>query len=222
MSKIIVIDDDTSLLQLIKNALENEHTVTIYNSLVNVSIREINSHDLLILDVMMPQLDGFTFLKEKRREIDIPVLFLTAKNFEQDLIEGFSVGADDYIVKPFSIKELRYRIMAHLRREKRTKNNLIHIGNIFCDFTEKKIYVDETEINMTSTEYEICSLLIRNPNRVFTKDEIYEKIFGYDGVGDAETTIRERVKEIRKKFKAYQEEPIKTVWGVGYQWEKNQ
>lgn len=222
MSKIIVIDDDTSLLQLMKNTLENEHTVTMYNSLVDVSIREINSHDLLILDVMMPQLDGFTFLKEKRREIDIPVLFLTAKNFEQDLIEGFSAGADDYIVKPFSIKELRYRIMAHLRRENRIKNNLIHIGNIFCDFTEKKIYVDETEINMTSTEYEICSLLIRNPNRVFTKDEIYEKIFGYDGVGDAETTIRERIKEIRKKFKAYQEEPIKTVWGVGYQWEKNQ
>lgn len=140
------------------------------------------------------------------------MLFLTAKSFEQDLIEGFSVGADDYIIKPFSIKELRYRIMAHLRRENRTKSNLIHIGNIFCDFTARKIYVNEAEINMTSTEYEICSLLMRNPNRVFTKDEIYEKIFGFDGMGDAETTIRERIKEIRKKFKGYQEEPIKTIW----------
>ena len=222
MAKILVIDDDTSLLQLIKNALENDHNITTYTGLSGVSIRDINTHDLLILDVMMPELDGFTFLKEKRREIDIPVLFLTAKSFEQDLIEGFSVGADDYIIKPFSIKELRYRIMAHLRRENRTKSNLIHIGNIFCDFTARKIYVNEAEINMTSTEYEICSLLMRNPNRVFTKDEIYEKIFGFDGMGDAETTIIERIKEIRKKFKGYQEEPIKTIWGVGYQWEKNQ
>ena len=115
---------------------------------------------------MMPELDGFTFLKEKRREIDIPVLFLTAKNFEQDLVEGFSVGADDYMIKPFSIKELRYRIMAHLRRENRTKSNLIHIGNIFCDFTARKIYVNEAEINLTSTEYEICSLLMRNPDKM--------------------------------------------------------
>ena len=133
MAKILVIDDDTSLLQLIKNALENDHNITTYTGLSNVSVRDINTHDLLILDVMMPELDGFTFLKEKRREIDIPVLFLTAKNFEQDLVEGFSVGADDYMIKPFSIKELRYRIMAHLRRENRTKSNLIHIGNIFCD-----------------------------------------------------------------------------------------
>lgn len=112
--------------------------------------------------------------------------------------------------------------MAHIRRENRTKSNMIHIGNIFCDFIVRKIYVNEAEINMTSTEYEICSLLMRNPNRVFTKDEIYEKLFGFDGMGDAETTIRERIKEIRKKFKIYEEEPIKTVWGVGYQWEKNQ
>ena len=221
MAKILVIDDDISLLQLIKNALEYDHSITTYTGLSSVSIREINKHDLLILDVMMPELDGFTFLKEKRREIDIPVLFLTAKSFEQDLIEGFSIGADDYIVKPFSVKELRYRIMAHIRRENRTKSNMIHIGNIFCDFTVRKIYVNEAEINMTSTEYEICSLLMRNPNRVFTKDEIYEKLFGFDGMGDAETTIRERIKEIRKKFKIYEEEPIKTVWGVGYQWEKN-
>lgn len=173
MAKILVIDDDISLLQLIKNALEYDHSITTYTGLSSVSIREINKHDLLILDVMMPELDGFTFLKEKRREIDIPVLFLTAKSFEQDLIEGFSIGADDYIVKPFSVKELRYRIMAHIRRENRTKSNMIHIGNIFCDFTVRKIYVNEAEINMTSTEYEICSLLMRNPNRVFTKDEIY-------------------------------------------------
>ena len=100
MAKILVIDDDTSLLQLIKNALENDHNITTYTGLSNVSVRDINTHDLLILDVMMPELDGFTFLKEKRREIDIPVLFLTAKNFEQDLVEGFSVGADDYMIKP--------------------------------------------------------------------------------------------------------------------------
>ena len=198
------------------------NSVTVYTGLSGVSIREINAHDLMILDVMMPELDGFTFLKDKRREIDIPVLFLTAKNFEQDLVEGFSVGADDYIIKPFSIKELRCRITAHLRRENRGKNNLIHIGQVFCDFTSRKIYVNETELNMTPSEYEICCLLMKNPNRVFTKDEIYERIFGFDGIGDAETTIRERIKEIRKKFKVYNEEPIKTIWGVGYQWEKNQ
>lgn len=103
MAKILVIDDDISLLQLIKNALEYDHSITTYTGLSSVSIREINKHDLLILDVMMPELDGFTF-ERKRREIDIPVLFLTAKSFEQDLIEGFSIGADDYIVKPFSVK----------------------------------------------------------------------------------------------------------------------
>ena len=95
--------------------------------------------DRLILDVMMPELDGFTFLKEKRREIDIPVLFLTAKNFEQDLVEGFSVGADDYMIKPFSIKELRYRIMAHLRRENRTKSNLIPVSYTHLDVYKRQI-----------------------------------------------------------------------------------
>ena len=116
MAKILVIDDDISLLQLIKNALEYDHSITTYTGLSSVSIREINKHDLLILDVMMPELDGFTFLKEKRREIDIPVLFLTAKSFEQDLIEGFSIGADDYIVKPFAKEVLLTRVEMHIAR----------------------------------------------------------------------------------------------------------
>lgn len=222
MPKILVVDDDESLLQLIKNALQTEYTVTVYRSVVSLSSKEINCYDLMILDVMMPEIDGFTFLKAARREIDIPVIFLTAKSFEKDMIEGLSVGGDDYIIKPFSIKELRYRIMAHLRRENREKKNYIRSGNIYCDYAGRKFYVNEKEIDMTAKEFELCLLLLQNSTRVFTKEEIYDRIFGYDGEGDAETTIRERVKEIRKKFRVYNEEPIKTVWGIGYQWEKNQ
>lgn len=222
MEKILVVDDDFALLQLIKNALAKEYAVTLQSDVTALNAQEINKHDLLILDVMMPEIDGFTFLREKRREIDIPVVFLTAKTFEKDLIEGLASGGDDYITKPFSINELRSRVMAHLRREDREKNHIIRLGDIYCDLIEKNFFVNETRVDLTHAEYEVCSLLAKNRRRVFSKEEIYENLYGYEGIGDAETTIRVRVKDIRKKFRTFDVEPIKTVWGVGYQWERNQ
>lgn len=219
MNTILVIDDDIDLLNLIRRALEKDHYhVKTRAVLSEVSQKDLSSCDLLLLDVMMPEKDGFTFLREHRGIIDAPVLFLTAKDFEQDKLEGFASGGDDYITKPFSIKELRARVSAHLRREKREKRIRLVDGTISCDLIQKNFYVEDEQIPLTASEFEICLLLLKNKGQVFTKEDIYVAVYGYDAMGDSQSTITERVKQIRKKFKEVEFNPIQTVWGIGYKW----
>ncbi|MBS4535124.1 response regulator transcription factor [Clostridium sp. D2Q-14] len=223
MAKILVIDDEIDLLTLVKSALEkNGHHVTTKESASDIDINIINTFDLIILDVMMPRIDGFTFLKENRRWIDIPVLFLTAKVMEEEILEGFAFGGDDYITKPFSIKELRARVEAHLRRETREKTQRLLSGEIGVDLIEKKFYVLDDPIELTPSEYKLMLLLIKHKQQVFSKEDIYIALYGYDGIGDSATSITERVKKIRHKFIKFGVNPIQTVWGIGYKWQSNQ
>ena len=168
---------------------------------------------------MMPNMDGFEFLEKYRNMIDVPILLLTAKDFENDKLEGFALGADDYITKPFSIKELRARVGAHIRREKREKHNRLVDYPISCDLLAAKFYFMDSEISLTKSEYGICKLLLKNRGQVFTKENIYTSVYGYDAEGDSQTSITERIKLIRNKFGKYEINPIKTIWGVGYKWE---
>lgn len=216
---ILLIDDDIDLTNLIKNTLKKEYDLTIYNDSSIIDPDIFSNFDLIILDIMMPKMSGFEFLEKYRDMIDIPILLLTAKDFEADKIEGFALGADDYITKPFSINELRARVAAHIRRERREKHNRLVDYPISCDLLNRKFYTYENEINLTKSEYEICVLLLKNKGQVFSKEYIYTTIYGYNADGDSKSSITERIKQIRSKFVEHKLDPIKTVWGVGYKWE---
>ena len=216
---ILLIDDDIDLTNLIKNTLKKEYDLTIYNDSSIIDPDIFSNFDLIILDIMMPKMSGFELLEKYRDMIDIPILLLTAKDFEADKIEGFALGADDYITKPFSINELRARVAAHIRRERREKHNRLVDYPISCDLLNRKFYTYENEINLTKSEYEICVLLLKNKGQVFSKEYIYTTIYGYDADGDSKSSITERIKQIRSKFVEHKLDPIKTVWGVGYKWE---
>ncbi|MBM0045553.1 response regulator transcription factor [Anaerococcus sp. mt242] len=217
--KILLIDDDIDLTRLIKNTLKKEYEVDIFNDASIIDPNIFTKYDLIILDIMMPNMNGFEFLEKYRDMIDVPILLLTAKDFENDKLAGFALGADDYITKPFSINELRARVTAHLRREKREKHNRLLDFPVSCDLLAKKFYCYEDEIHLTKSEYGICELLMKNKVQVFTKEIIYTSIYGYDADGDSQTSITERIKLIRNKFGKYKVNPIKTIWGVGYKWE---
>lgn len=219
MAHILVIDDDEDLLALIYRALtKDQHEVVLKNAVDKIKSADLTACDLILLDVMMPGKDGFTFLREKREMIDAPVLFLTAKDFEQDKLEGFASGGDDYITKPFSIKELRARVNAHLRREKRERHVRLMDEPISCDLISKQFYVNDAYVPLTASEFELCLLLLKHKEQFFSKEDIYVAVYGYEAQGDSHFTITERVKQIRQKFNSMGINPIQTVWGIGYKW----
>lgn len=219
MSNILVIDDEEMILQLIKNGLQKDgHTVSVYSSAMQVSLDTLSHYDLIILDVMMPDIDGFSYCKKIRDLIDCPLLFLTAKTMENDITYGLGLGADDYLTKPFRIAELRARVNAHLRRENRERHNTLNFDRIKIDLSEKEIKIDNQIIVFTKSEYLICEYLARNKGQVFSKEQIYEAVFGFDGESD-NSTISTHIKNIRAKFAKVDIQPIVTVWGIGYKWD---
>lgn len=219
MSNILVIDDEEMILQLIKNGLQKDgHTVSVYSSAMQVSLDTLSHYDLIILDVMMPDIDGFSYCKKIRDLIDCPLLFLTAKTMENNITYGLGLGADDYLTKPFRIAELRARVNAHLRRENRERHNTLNFDRIKIDLSEKEIKIDNQIIVFTKSEYLICEYLARNKGQVFSKEQIYEAVFGFDGESD-NSTISTHIKNIRAKFAKVNIQPIVTVWGIGYKWD---
>lgn len=219
MSNILVIDDEEMILQLIKNGLQKDgHTVSVYSSAMQVSLDTLSHYDLIILDVMMPDIGGFSYCKKIRDLIDCPLLFLTAKTMENDITYGLGLGADDYLTKPFRIAELRARVNAHLRRENRERHNTLNFDRIKIDLSEKEIKIDNQIIVFTKSEYLICEYLARNKGQVFSKEQIYEAVFGFDGESD-NSTISTHIKNIRAKFAKVNIQPIVTVWGIGYKWD---
>ncbi|MGN8772032.1 response regulator transcription factor [Paenibacillus barengoltzii] len=218
MAHILAVDDDPAVLTLIRNILQKEgHLVTALSSPSDVLTLQLGSFDLIVLDVMMPELDGFTLCRQIRSKVDCPILFLTAKSMENDLVEGLSIGADDYIIKPFGAGELRARIAAHLRRESRERRSVLLIGEVHFNLSGKEMRVRDTLIPLTKSEYAICEFLALHRGQVFSKDQIYESVFGFDGESEA-STIVEHVKNIRAKLNQMNVNPIDTVWGIGYRW----
>lgn len=217
--KLLIIDDDVDLLKLLNLTFKKDYDVEICNSANNVNPNKLGEYNLIILDIMMDKMNGFEFLSQYREVIDAPIILLTARDFEKDKVEGFALGADDYVTKPFSLSEIRARVAAHIRRENRDKHSRIFDYPISCDMLSKMFYFEKREIELTNSEYEICELLLKNKNQVFSKEMIYTKVYGYDSNGNSSTSITERVKKIRVKFSRFDIDPIKTIWGVGYQWE---
>ena len=215
---ILVVDDDRGILELVRRSLEYEEyqVDTIENSKA-VLEQKLEWYQMIILDVMMPGMNGFSLCRELRDRVDCPILFLTAKSEESDLMKGLGAGGDDYITKPFGIGELRARVAAHLKKKKRERKHFLEAGEVRFQIQAKKMFYQETEIPMTKSEYAICEYLAVNSGQVFSKERIYEAVYGYDGESDV-STITEHVKNIRAKCKKYGLEPIETVWGIGYRW----
>lgn len=219
LGKILAIDDEHNILILIRNALKKDgHEVIGVSNPKEINFNEIKKYDLILLDVMMPEIDGFTLCEEIRKITDAPIIFLTAKTLEEDVLQGLSIGGDDYLLKPFNINELRARIGAHLRREKREKKNAMLVSGVFINLSSKEIFVEDRKIDLTKTEYGVCEFLAKNRGQVFTKEQIYVAIFGYDGESDS-ATIAVHIKNIRMKFEKVNMAPIETIWGIGYKWE---
>ena len=219
MANILAVDDETAILKMIERILSKDgHYVTVISDPTTLSRVKLDQYDLILLDIMMPQIDGITVCKEIRNKVDCPILFLTAKTEENSLVYGLKTGADDYICKPFGALELRARIEAHLRREHREHAVRLTMPNAQFNLSAKQFIVNDELISLTPSEYQICELLARNPGQVFSREQIYERVFGFDGESD-DSTIITHIKNIRMKLEKVQYAPIKTVWGIGYKWE---
>ncbi|WP_349672149.1 response regulator transcription factor [Lacrimispora sp.] len=222
MPKLLVIDDDLDMLALVRTALEKEgYQVDTEANAASLQPARCRLYDLMLLDVMMPGEDGFSFCRRIRTEVDCPILFLTAKAEDSALVQGFGLGADDYIKKPFSIAELRARVSAHLRREVRQPTHILRRGSVRFDIQAKTAFAGEHTLPFTKGEYAICEHLALHAGQVFTKEQLYEAVFGFDAEGDP-SAVAEHIKNIRAKLKAHGISPIDTIWGVGYKWRKNE
>lgn len=219
MAAILMVDDERPILELVKNGLQKDgHFVTVYTSAAEVPLDKLNKYDLIILDIMMPGMDGFSYCNKIRSLVDCPILFLTAKTMENDITFGLGLGADDYLTKPFRIAELRARINAHLRREHRERHTTLAFDRIKIDLSAKELRVDDTPVFLTKSEYLICEYLARNKGQVFSKEQIYEAVFSLEGDSD-NSTISTHIKNIQAKLSKMDIQPIATVWGIGYKWE---
>ncbi len=221
MKKILVVDDEQDIRRLLKEYLELEGYL-VYTAENGTEALEKIKHnpELILLDVNMPDMDGYEVCEKIRDYINSPILFLTARTEEKDRINGLKSGGDDYIVKPFSMEELLARVEAHLRREERKhqKSNVYISQDLTVDFLGHQVLYEGEDVGLTKTEYLILELLLTHSGQVFEKEQIYEKVRGFDGEADA-GIVAEHIRRIRNKLGACGEKKyIETVWGVGYKW----
>ena len=218
MAHILVVDDDGDLCALLKTALERDgHQVSACRDGRRVDEAACRWADCILLDVMMPGEDGFALCRRIRDLADCPILFLTAKTREADVLTGLGVGGDDYLKKPFRIAELRARVAAHLRRQQRAPHSLLRRGGLDFDLRQRAVLWQGQPLRLTKSEYAICEHLAMHQGQTFSKEQLYEAAFGFDGTADA-AAVTEHIKNIRAKLRAAQADPIETVWGVGYKW----
>ncbi|SHK57102.1 response regulator transcription factor [Paramaledivibacter caminithermalis] len=229
MSKILIIDDEEDLVTLLKDSLESRGHIVLAAYDGEKGIKKSKEQpDIIILDVMMPGIDGYEVCRRIRDAVLCPIIFLSAKQSENDKLKGLALGGDDYLIKPFSLNELLARIDAHLRREKRAiflnnsnKRVLISFCRLSVDLKSRQVKIDDNIISFTKREFDILELLLMHPGQVFSKEQIYEKVWGYDAEGDF-STVTEHMKNIRAKIAEFDcdTEYISTVWGIGYRFNK--
>lgn len=228
MYKILICDDERDIVSALKIYLEAEgyETICAYNGEEALEIIEKNEIHLLLMDIMMPVLDGISAIARLRESSNIPVILLTAKGEDTDKILGLNVGADDYITKPFNPVEVIARVRSQLRRYMQLGGNITAqndyvIGNIELNDSEKKVLVDGEEVNLTPTEFEILKLLMQNAGAVLSPKEIYRKVWNDEAFG-AESTVAVHIRHLREKIEINPAEPryLKVVWAHGYKMEK--
>ena len=218
MARILAIDDEPAITDLLSRALARDgHSVTAVNDPADVAGIDLSRFDLVLCDVMMPGEDGFELVGRIRDLVDVPILFITAKVAEQDAVRGLALGADDYIRKPFGIAELRAKVAAHLRRERRERTHVLAFGNARFDLGALELSVSGSTVPLTPTEYAICECLARCRGQVLSRGQIREQALGWasDAGDDA---ISMHVSNARSKLRRAGADPIETVRGAGYRW----
>ena len=223
--KILIVDDDNNIAELISLYLTKEcyDTKIVNDGEEALHAFEHYNPNLILLDLMLPDLDGFEICRQIREKKDIPIIMVTAKKNDIDKIRGLGLGVDDYVTKPFSPSELVARVKAHISRYERLigstalQNDVIEIRGLKIDKTDRRVYVDGEEKVFTNKEFDLLTFLASNPNKVFSKDELFNKIWNMESIGDI-ATVTVHIKKIREKIEFDTSKPqyIETVWGVGY------
>ena len=224
--KILVVDDEELLVKGIRFNLQSEgyEVITGFNGIEAVQLTKSESPDLVILDVMMPEMDGLTACTKIREFSNVPVIYLTAKADDMDKLMGFDRGADDYLTKPFNILELKARIRALLKRSgvaEKQKGNLLTIGSITLDLDARNAYSYGNLADLTAKEFDVIEFLMRNPNRVYSREVLLDNIWAYEYHSDIRT-VDVHIRRIREKLEKNPAQPeyIMTKWGVGYYFRK--
>ena len=220
--KILVVDDEKTLVKGIKFNLENEgyQVECAYDGAAAVELARNNRFDLLILDVMMPEVDGLEACMRIREFSNVPIIMLTAKSEDADKLMGFECGSDDYLTKPFNILELKARVRALLRRAagvQRMQGGVLTVGDISLNTEERTAMRDGKTVDLTAKEYDLIELLMRNPRRIYSRENLMNVVWGYAYTGDYRT-VDVHIRRLREKLERDPAEPehIMTKWGVGY------
>lgn len=227
MKRILIIEDEISIAELEKDYLElSGFSVDIENNgTIGLNKARNQNYQLIILDLMLPEIDGFEICRQIRKQKDIPILMVSARKEDIDKIRGLGLGADDYITKPFSPSELVARAKAHISRYERLVNSgnnnaldeQIQIRGLLIDKASRRVFINNTEITFTTKEFDLLTFLAENPNRVFSKNDIFDRIWGIDSIGDI-ATVTVHIRKLREKIETDPSNPqyIETVWGTGY------
>ncbi|MBU3114561.1 response regulator transcription factor [Clostridium lacusfryxellense] len=228
MKKVLIIEDELSIAELERDYLEiNDFSVDIeVDGEMGLKAALNNNYNLIILDVMLPKFDGFEICRQIRNVKNVPILMVSAKKEDIDKIRGLGLGADDYVTKPFSPGELVARVKAHISRyerligENKNKNEIIGIRGLSIDCASRRVCVNGSEVILTAKEFDILKILAINPNKVFSKDNIFNKVWGVDSFGDV-GTVTVHIRKLREKIEVDPSNPkyIETIWGVGYRFE---
>lgn len=220
MKKVLIIEDDQSIAELERDYLEINGFRCGIASRGTTGLEKAlgEDYDLIIIDVMLPGMDGFEVITELRKKKQTPVIFLSARTDDIDKIRGLGLGADDYMTKPFSPNELVARVKAHIARHERLTTgagDIISAGSLTIDREAHKVTVGGEMIQLTAKEYDLLLFLAENPNRIFSKEALFDRIWGMDAIGDV-STVTVHIQRIREKINVSNENHIETVWGVGY------
>ena len=222
--KVLVVDDEKLIVKGIRFSLEQDgmEVDCAYDGQEALDMATANEYDMILLDVMLPKMDGFEVCQRIREFSNMPIVMLTAKGDDMDKILGLEYGADDYITKPFNILEVKARIKAIMRRTtpavvKEQKLTQIHSGDVMMDTESRRLFIQDKEINVTSKEFDMLLLLVTNPGKVYSRDSLLETIWGKDYPGDART-VDVHIRRLREKIEPNASEPryVHTKWGVGY------
>lgn len=225
MSKILIVEDEVAIADLERDYLElNGYEVQVENTgIKGLETALAEEFDLIVLDLMLPGMDGFEVCKKIRVEKEVPILMVSAKKDDIDKIRGLGLGADDYMTKPFSPSELVARVKAHLARYERLvgnhakENEIVEIRGVKIDKTARRVYINGEEKAFTTKEFDLLTFLAENPNHVYTKEELFREIWDMESIGDI-ATVTVHIKKIREKIEFNTAKPqyIETIWGVGY------
>ena len=224
-ARVLIVDDDRNIVELIALYLEKEgyHTKKAYDGTEAIKLFHSYEPHLILLDIMLPEIDGYDVCKEIRKTSNLPIIMLTAKGEIFDKVLGLELGADDYIVKPFDTKELVARVRAVLRRsqlrEEDENKNVLEFPNLVINMDNYSVSYRGQTLELPPKELEVLFFLASNPNQVFTREQLLDQIWGYDFIGDTRT-VDVHIKRLRDKFQEKEPWNIKTVWGVGYKFEK--